>query len=334
MSQGNKSMKVLITGASGFVGSQLIKHWMGHPEYQIRALVRKTSSVNEIQGANVEICYGDVTDAKSLQEAIKGIEAVVHLVSLVGEAGKREDFFRVNVEGTRNLLEACHGIPLKRFVHVSSLSVITGYRDHDGTGEDAPYLPTGENYADSKIEAEKLVLEYHQKYKIPVTILRPGFIYGPGDRLFLPTIVQNLREGKVKLIDHGEKLLNLIYIDNLIEVIELALTKDTAVGEIFNITDGEKVSKKQFFYKIADLMNLPRPTKSVPYPIARAICETTTALYKFFGIKKPPPISRVRLRFAGQNQWFNIRKAEATLGYKHKIVFDKGIEEAIKLLGK
>jgi nucleoside-diphosphate-sugar epimerase len=323
-------VKILITGATGFVGSQLIKYPAFQKKHSLKVLVRKTSRLDDLKDLNLEICFGDVNDPESLKNAVHDVEAVIHLVSLIGESGTREEFFKVNVEGTRNVLEACKKLKLKRFVHVSSLSVITGYKDHDGTKEDAPYLPTGENYADSKIEGEKLALDYYRKYQLPVTILRPGFIYGRGDKLFLPAVIQNLREGKVILIDQGKKFLNLTYIENLIEAIELALQKEEAVGEIFNITDGEKITKKQFFYKVADLTSLPRPTKSIPFFAARFLCQVMTFLFKILRIKKTPPITRMKLRFAGQNQCFDISKAETKLGYQHKIQFDQAIQKAVK----
>jgi nucleoside-diphosphate-sugar epimerase len=322
-------MRILVTGATGFVGSQLVPSLVSRGD-AIRALVRKTSRLEDLRHPRVELCYGDVTDPDSLRNAVQGIEAVIHCASVVGESGNREEFLRVNVEGTRNLLEACRGLPLKRFVHISSLSVITGYKDHEGTKEEAPYRPTGENYADTKIEAEKLVLEYGRRHQIPVTILRPGFIFGPGDRLFLPTVIKNLREGKVKLIDQGKKLLNLTHVGNLIEAIDRALTQDEAVGEIFNITDGEKVSKRQFFFAVADLMGIPRPAKSIPFPVAWILCAVVTALYKILRIRKLPPISRMKLRFAGQNQWFDISKSERLLGYRHKIRFEEGLKDAVR----
>lgn len=323
-------MKILVTGASGFVGSQLIEDLVskGHT---VRALLRTTSRVDGLKKSGTELCYGDIADAASLSKAVEGMEAVVHTAGLVGEAGKREDFIRVNIEGTRNLLEACRGAPIKRFVYISSLSVITGYQDHDGTTENAPYQPTGENYADTKIEAEKLVLQYYREHHLPAVVLRPGFIYGPGDRLFLPTVIDNLRKGKVILIDGGKKFLNLTYVGNLVEAIELALEKDV-IGQIFNITDGEKISKAEFFNAIADETGLPRPTKSMSFGTAKLLCSLVTALYKTFHIKSPPPISRMKLRFAGQNQWFDVSKSENLLHYKHPVSFQTGLKKAVAWL--
>ena len=308
-------MRLGITGATGFVGSQCVKRF-AHKGYSIKALVRRTSDVSALTYPGVELVYGNVTESGSLEQAFQGVEAMIHLASKVGEKGSREEFHAVNVIGTQNLLEVARTLALKRFIHVSSLSVITGYQDHDGTAEDAPYQPTGEPYADSKIETEKLVLDAHHRYGLPVTVLRPGFIYGPGDKVFLPTVIQNLKAGKVILIDGGKKLLNLTYMGNLIEAMELALDKKESVGEVFNITDGEKISKQKFFFTVADLMRLARPSRSIPFSMARLLSRV--------GI-----LSRLKLRFAGQNQLFSIAKAERLLGYRHPIHFEEAMKEAV-----
>lgn len=327
-SEGEIRMKILVTGATGFVGTQLIQK-MAREGHAIRALVRKPEQAGELKKLNVEICQGDVTDRASLADALREVDTVIHMASRVGETGTREEFFSVNLQGTLNLLEACRHVPLKRFIHVSSLSVITGYMDHDGSAENSPYRYTGEHYADSKIEAEKAVMEYNKKYQIPAVILRPGFIYGPGDRLFLPAVIQNLREKKVIFIDGGKKLLNLTYVGNLIEAILLAMKNEKAVGEIFNITDGEEISKQEFFFAIADAMQLPRPVKSIPFGVAWMLCSVLTLIHKIFGIKRPPRLSRIKLRFLGQNQFFSINKAENRLGYQHTVCFKEGLKEAL-----
>ena len=322
-------MKVLVTGATGFVGNHAARRLLSQG-YSVRCLVRKTSRLNGLKALDAELCCGDVNDKDSLRRALRGVDAVLHLASLVGETGRRQDFFRVNVEGTRNLLEVCGDVPLKKLIHMSSLSVITGDKDHHGTPEDAPYLRTGEPYADTKIESERLVLQYRERYPLPAVILRPGFIYGPGDRLFLPAVIKNLREGKVILIDGGKKILNLTHIDNLLDAVELALSKQEADGETFNITDGEKISKREFFFTVADLINLPRPARSIPFFVARAVCSAAATLYQILGIQKTPRLSRIKLRFAGQNQLFSIEKAEKVLGYVPRIRFQAGIREAVE----
>jgi len=322
-------MKLLVTGATGFVGSQLIARWAGR-DYQIKALVRDPHRCPELQRWPVEICQGDVNAPETLRPAVAGVDAIIHLASRVGESGDREEFFRVNVEGTRNLFEACRGLPLRRFVHVSSLSVITGYREHEGTKEDAPYLPTGENYADSKIEAEKLALEYGRKAGFPVTVLRPGFIYGPRDRTLLPTVAANLKRGVVRYVSRGRFALNTTYVGNLVDAIFLAVDKSQAVGQIFNLTDGEMVSKRRFIEALITGLNLPKPPPiGLPLWIARLFAWNMERQARKNNAPHPPRLTQARLKFLGLNLDFSIAKAQRELGYQPRVPFDQGIQQTI-----
>jgi nucleoside-diphosphate-sugar epimerase len=285
--------------------------------------------VEALSKQGVELSFGDVTEPATLGDALRGVDAIVHMASKMGQAGDRNAFIQVNVDGTRNLLQAAKGQKLQRFIHISSLSVITGNQDQNGSDESAPYRATGENYADTKIEAEIQVLQRSRENALPVVVLRPGFIYGPGDRAFLPAVIDNLKAGKVVLIDHGKKLLNLTYVDNLVDAIESALTTDNILGEVFNLTDGEEVSKKRFFDAVADQISVPRPTKSIPFGLAKFLCEFFTTFYRLLRIKSPPRLSRMKLRFMGMNQWFDISKAKTRLHYQPKVHFDEGMQRAV-----
>lgn len=325
-------MKILITGGTGLVGTHLVPRLLMN-NHKIRLLVRKTSRLNSIKDLQLDLHYGDINDQESLNRAVEGVEAVIHLVHLpplsVGEAANRENYFRINADGTRHLLEACRHVALKNFIHVSSLSVITGFRDHYGTKEDAPYVITGDNYADSKIKGEQLALEYYQRYGIPVTVLRPGFIYGPGDNLILPPVIRLLKTRKAILIDHGKKRITLTYVDNFVDAIELALEKDGVVGEVFNIGDDEHVTRKKFFDTVAELMDLPRPSMSVPFSVARVFCWLFSTTYKTLHIKSDPPVSWTKLRFGGLSLFFDFSKAKSLLDYQPKIQFEEGMRRAI-----
>src|SRR5205085_5190831 len=136
-------------------------------------------------------------------KAVEGVEAGVHCAAKVGDWGPVEEYRAVNVEGLRHLLEACRGRPLRRFVHLSSLGVYEA-RHHHGTDEAEP-LPEQhiDGYTQSKVEAEKLALAYYREHGVPVTILRPGFVYGPRDRTVLPRIADRLKEGSVIYIARG-----------------------------------------------------------------------------------------------------------------------------------
>src|SRR5262249_3583099 len=161
---------------------------------------------------------------------------VLHCAGKVGDWGPVEEYRAVNVEALRGLLDACRAQPPRRFVHFSSLGVYAA-RHHHGTDENEP-LPAHhiDGYTQTKVESEQLV---------PVVVLRPGFIYGPRDRTLLPKLLDNLRKRKVRYIGGGKRAMNCIYVGNLVEATLLAVEKPEAVGQIYNLTDGEFVSKRR-----------------------------------------------------------------------------------------
>ena len=203
---------------------------------------------------------------------MEGIDAVVHCAAKVGDWGPVEEYRKVNVEGLRHLLDACRGRPLKRFVHLSSLGVYAA-RHHHGTDESEP-LPAQhvDGYTQSKVESEQLALAYQREQGVPVVVLRPGFIYGPRDRTVLPQLIDKLRQGQVRWLGGGRAAMNTIYVGNLVDAIFLALNKPDVVGKVYNLTDGEVVSKRRFIETLADGVGAPRPPwLGVPLWLARML---------------------------------------------------------------
>ncbi|MFM7151169.1 MAG: NAD-dependent epimerase/dehydratase family protein, partial [Gemmataceae bacterium] len=214
----------LITGATGFVGSHLAEAALARGR-KVRTLVRADSDTQFLDGLKVERVVGELRPGADLKYALDGVDVVFHCAARVGDWGPIDAYRQVNVEGLRALLEACKGRPLKKFIHFSSLGVYAA-RHHHGTDESEP-LPEHhiDGYTQSKVEAEKLALEYQQKHGVPVVILRPGFIYGPRDRTVLPNLVSNLRRGIVWYLGSGDQALNTIYVGNLVDAAFLAVEK-------------------------------------------------------------------------------------------------------------
>jgi nucleoside-diphosphate-sugar epimerase len=320
---------VLVTGATGFVGSHVAEALARRGD-AVRALARAGADTAFLEKFGAAVVRGDLSEPESLKPAVDGADVVVHCAAKVGDWGPVDDFRRVNVEGLRGLFDATLGRPLHRFVHVSTLGVYEA-RHHYGTDETEP-LPERhiDGYTQSKVEAERLALQYHRKQGVPVTILRPGFVYGPRDRTVLPRIANRLKEGSVIYIARGKYALNTTFVGNLADAVLLAIDSPNAIGEIFNITDGEFVSKKRFFEAVAGGLGLKPPKSFPPVPVwlARILANWREAKFRRENRPNPPRITQAQLKFAGLNLDFSIAKARTKLGYTPRVLFDEGIKQA------
>jgi 2-alkyl-3-oxoalkanoate reductase len=318
----------LITGATGFLGSHLVEGALvrGHT---VRALVRPTTDQTRLKQFTVELVPGDLNDRDAIANAVAGVDVVLHAAAKVGDWGPVDEYRNVNVEGLRLLLEAIAKHPVKRFVSISSLGVYAA-RHHYGTDEGEP-LPAEhiDGYTQSKAECERLALERVRTHNLPITILRPGFIYGPRDRSVLPRLVERLKERSIIYLARGRHALNTTYVGNIADACFLAAEHPKAVGEVFNITDGEFVSKRLFFETIADGLNLPRPRGSMPIWVARRLANWRERVFRRTNTPHPPRITQATLKFAGLNLDFSIAKARAVLGYEPKVGFAEGMAHAL-----
>lgn len=316
---------IFVTGATGLVGSHVVEEALrrGH---RVRALVRASSDTTWLDLWGVEKVTGDLEDRGALGRGVEGCDWVINCAAKVGDWGTLEDFRRLNVEAFRMLLEAAAGIHLDRFVHVSSLGVYEG-RDHHGTDESTPPAASSlDAYTRSKTEAELLALEFHKKRGLPVAIVRPGFIYGERDRTVIPKLLMNLRRGTFAYFGSGEQALNCIYVKNLVHAIFLAAESPAAVGEVFNVTDGARVSKRQFVGTVARLAGLPEPSRRIPLGLAKVLAGVVERVAKARGATRAPLINKARYKFLGLNLDYSIEKARRVLGYDPPFSTERGLE--------
>ncbi|MBY0585888.1 NAD-dependent epimerase/dehydratase family protein [bacterium] len=322
-------MRVLVTGATGFLGSHVAETLAGKG-WQVRAIARSAGKTRLLQGWGVDIIAGDLADATAVRRSCVGVNAVVHCAAKVGDWGPVDEYRKINVDALRVLMDAALAEGVARFVLVSSLGVYEA-RDHHGTDEATP-LPAAhiDGYTQTKVEAENLAMTYYREKKLPLIIIRPGFIYGPRDETVMPRILANLKARLVTYFGSREKRLNNVYVGNVVEAIELALDPRSPLGEAFNITDPETVTKKVFFERIADLAGLPRPLATWPMWFARFMCSTFEAAGKALNFQ--PVLSMARLKFMGLNLDYSIAKAKKTLGYVGQTSFDEGMAKTIDWL--
>lgn len=319
---------IFVTGGTGLVGSHAIEEALkrGH---RVKALVRAGSDTRWLDQWGVEKVQGDLEDSESLLEGCEGADWVFNCAAKVGDWGTLEEFRRLNVRALGLLLDAAAAKGIRRFVHVSSLGVYEG-RDHHGTDETVPPAVNAlDGYTRSKIEAEELVLEYHREKGLAAAVVRPGFIYGPRDRTVLPKLLNALRSGRFRYFGSGDQLLNCIYVKNLVHAIFLAAESPGAVGEVFNVTDGEPVSKKRFVGSVARLAGLPEPRRRIPLWLARMLANLLERRAIRKGATEPPLVNKARYKFLGLNLDYSIEKARKVLGYRPPYPFDRGIAEAM-----
>jgi len=317
-------MKNLVTGASGFIGSHIVEVLKKKNE-KIVALVRRTSDTAFLKSIGVELRYGDLNDKESLRENMKDCDKVYHSAALANEWISKEESRRVNVEGTKNLLDIAKEADVKRFVFISSLAVL-GMRDHHGTPADSPYKKTGDSYIDTKIDSERMVFDYYKIYGLPVVVVRPGFVFGPRDYKLMPRILTRLQKGKFMFIGSGKNKTDLIYIENLTNAIVSAGKLDQAIGQAYNVTNNSDIDIEGFIYKISDLWNIKKPSRHLPKPMALFLCGAFEGWTRLTRSKKPPYITKTSMKFLTLNLEFDIKKTKEQLGYNPTVSIEEGLK--------
>lgn len=314
----------LVTGATGFIGSHIAEKLVKSGN-SVVALVRRTSNLTFLKQLGVEVRYGDVTDAESVKQAMQGVATVYHSAALADEWISYNNARKINVLGTKNILDAASEVGVNRFIYVSSLAVL-GMRDHYSTPVDAAYKKSGDPYIDTKIEAEQMVLDYYCQKKLPVSVVRPGFVFGPRDTKVIPRIISKLQEGKFIFVGKGDNILNIVYIENLIDVIMRVSQAQHSVGKVYNVTNDSKMQLKDFIYKIASLWGIEKPIKSIPKALAYLLCELFERSARLIGSKTPPLITKARIKFLTLNLDFDISHTRKDLGYEPLISVEEGLE--------
>jgi len=330
-----KRLVVAVTGATGLVGQAVVKRLTQSDKYNVVAIARTIESLAKLFTAGEFLVFKtcDINDQPSLEEALAGAAVVVHAAGSVDPQGERAAIFKINVDGTTTVAAAARKQNLRQMIHISSLSVITGQADQFDVDESAPLVVCGEAYADSKVEAERRLNESMTAGTLAVTILRPGFIYGPGERSWMPRVIDNIKHGRAVLVDGGARQTNVIYVGNLAMAVESAILNSRAFGEVFNLTDGERVSKKLLFDEISEGLSLPLVQRNFSRDTLKPIFAIMQALTNVLPRNMRPGLARfspAAFRLVAVNQGFSIRKAEQLLDYKNRISFKDGMALTLK----
>ncbi len=320
--------KMLVTGATGFLGSFVARRAV-QEGYDVRVIARASSDRSMLEGVNVEFYEADLTDYESLPGALEDIEVVVHAASHSGDWGPAEKYRAINVVATEHLLVAAEQQEsLRRWIHISSLGVYPA-KHHYGTDETVqPDMRGLDGYTQTKAEGEVLVKRHIKENNLPGVILRPGFIYGPGERHALPRLLKRFEQGIVKFIGNGQTVLNNVYVGNVVDAIFLAIDSEEALGELFNIRDERLVTREEYLMTVAEYLDRPRPGR-VPLWLARMICPILEGWAKLRGATESPLLTGATIKFMALNLDYSIDKAKRILGYKSNVDFQDGIKQAL-----
>ncbi|CAB4883037.1 MAG: NAD-dependent epimerase/dehydratase family protein [Actinobacteria bacterium] len=315
--------RVLVTGASGFLGGALARHLIASGR-EVTVMQRGPS------GLPCAEIRGDITDPEAVARALVGCDSVVHLAAKVAISGPAREFVEVNVDGTRTMLEAARTAGVSRFVHVSSPSVA-----HGGTalvGADAggadPHRARGD-YARTKAVAERMALAADAP-GFAVVAIRPHLVWGPGDEQLVGRIVARARAGRLFLIAGGCALIDSTYVDNAVTALVAALDRspdEEVHGRVFVVSNGQPRTVAELLAGMARAAGAPGPGRSLPYWLARSagsVVERAWRVHPRGGSAGEPPLTSFLAEQLGTAHWFDQRETRRALEWRPAVGLDEG----------
>ncbi len=319
-------MKALVTGGGGFLGSAIVRRLVAHGD---RVCSLSRGDYPELRALGVELVQADIADAEAVLRAAEGCDLVFHVAARPGIWGKYEDYHRINVVGTENVLAACQRHGIRRLVYTSSPSVVFDGKDMEDVDESVPYPEHYHaHYPKTKAIAEKLVLAANGA-DLATVALRPHLIWGPGDNQLVPRIIARAKAGRLRRIGPADKRVDTVYIDNAADAHLLAadrLQPGAAIGgKAYFISQGEPIPLWDMINGILAAADLPPVTRSMPLGAALAVGWLCEAVYGCLGIRSEPPMTRWLARELSTAHWFNIDAARCDLGYEPKVSTAEGL---------
>lgn len=320
-------MKVLVTGANGFIGSNLCKRLV-ESGAEVHALVRKTSDLHFLENLDLQLHYGDIGDETGLSKILQGIEKVFHVAGLAADWGPYALFDRINYKGTQNVARAAGNAGVKRFVYISTVA-FHGFGKQNVTEE----MPPAKNlipYAETKYKAEQWLWEYSKQSPMEITAVRPGNVFGINDRTFISKYIDALLQGKFAEINHGRSKTCPVYVENLIDIILLVSNEKKAAGEAYLATDGLDICWHQFNTSLARHLEVELPKTSIPYGLALAAAKSYYTIHRLLGIKSEPFLTPYRINNGGKDYHFSIQKLKSHFGYTPAVDFEEAMQRTVK----
>lgn len=317
-------MKVLVTGATGFLGKYVIEELVNH-RYEVIAFGRNETIGQGLEGPHVTFVKGDFVQFDEIEQALRGVDAVVHAGALSTVWGKWQDFYETNVVGTEHVLKACEQHQIQKVVFISSPSIYAAEKDQlDLREEDAPHTNNLNFYIKSKLLAEAKIKQYRS---VPSVVLRPRGLFGVGDTSIIPRLLRVHRKIGMPLFNDGQQLVDVTCVENVALAIRLSLENPLATGQVYNITNGEPRAFKAILDELLAELKLEQKYVALNFPLMLGLSASFEKIYQWLGITKEPLFTKYTIFLLRYSQTLSIERAQRELGYRPKMTISEGIRK-------
>lgn len=321
-------MQTLITGATGFVGFHLVAALRARGD-SVRILALPNEDTAQIERDGVIVHRGDVCRPDTLIEPMRGVETIFHLAGVHGLWRPKQEYYSVNVTGTENVCRAALAAGVRRVVHVSTW-VVYGMGLGYAVDEECPLQPIPDTYAITKAEADKVVQRYMAEEHLPAVIIRPGTMFGPGDRVNFARMADRLRAGKCIIIGSGRNALPFVYVTDVVQGMLAAASNDRALGQAYNLSHDQPLSQKALWQAIAEEIGAKSPRLHVPYHLLYGLALVAERAVRSDNPQRQPLITGLGVKLFGTDNRHAIDKARRELGYAPGVSVREGVRLAAK----
>lgn len=313
----------LVTGATGFVGAHLLEALL-RAGWEVRILALPEEDVSRWEGtARVGVARGDVRRRETLPAALRGVDTVFHLAAIHGLWRPRQEYEDVNVGGAENVCLAALEAGVRRLLHVSTWTVY-GMGLRGPVGEDAPLRPILDTYAVTKAKADEQVRRLAREKGLPAVVVRPGTMFGPGDRVNFGRMAERLKAGKAVIIGPGRNPLPFVYVTDCVSGMIAAAARGR-VGEAYNLATDAPLTQEAFWRALAEELGAPPPRLRVPYAALYAAAFLAEKAVRNAGPTRQPVVTRLGVKLFGSENRHAIAKAQRELGYAPVVSVREGI---------
>ncbi|HEX5303347.1 MAG TPA: NAD-dependent epimerase/dehydratase family protein [Streptosporangiaceae bacterium] len=321
-------MTILVTGAAGFLGSH-VTTLLATSGARPRAFIRPSEDGRPLDRAGADVCTGDIGDRSAVAAALTGVEGVIHCAARTGPWGPASEYERTNVRDLESLVRAAMAAGVRRFVHVSSITV-HGNNVRGEADEDAPLRTEPNPYSRTKVTGERVLQRMISNEGAPVTIVRPGWIYGPRDTSSFARIAGKISQRRMIMVGSGQNVLPLIHVRDVAEGLVLACASGRAAGRAYLLVNDQPVTQCQFLAAIAAELDVPAPTRRIPYRAAMMLGGTAEHIGHLARLRLAPPVMRYGVQLLGGDNRFSIARARRELGFSPRIGLAEGIADSIE----